>query len=63
MTANYYVKIETYNEEDVKRIKAAIETLQDIKTAINKVDHTTSDCYPFTEMIDTLQTILEGGVL
>lgn len=63
MTANYYVKVETYNEEEVKRIKAAIETLHDIKNAIDKVDNTTSDCYPFTEMIDVLQSILRGEVL
>lgn len=63
MTANYYVKVETYNEEDVKRIREAIETLVDIKAAIDKVDNTTSDCYPFTEMIGVLQTILNGEVL
>lgn len=63
MTANYYVKVETYNEEEVKRIKAAIETLRDIKNAIDKVDNTTSDCYPFTEMINVLQSILRGEVL
>lgn len=63
MTANYYVRVETQNDEDVNRIKAAIETLYDIKTAIDKVDNTTADCYLFTEMIDVLQSILKGEVL
>ena len=63
MTANHYVKVETFNPEDKKRIQEAIDTLLDIKSAIDGVDHTTSGNYPFTEMIDVLNAILEGEVL
>lgn len=64
MTANSYVIVETFNEEDAARIRAAKETLWDIKTAIDKVDSgATSGNYPFMEMINLLETILEGGVL
>ena len=63
MTANYYVKVETFNPEDRKRIQDAIDTLLDIESAIDGVDNTTSGNYPFTEMVDVLNRILEGEVL
>ena len=64
MTANFYIKIETSNKEDRERIKAARQTLQDIKNALDKVDGgVTSDYCMFREMIGILDTILDGGVL
>lgn len=63
MTANYYVRVEMQDEADVRRIRETIETLVDIKAAIDKVDSTTSGCYPFTETIGVLQSILDGEVL
>lgn len=64
MNANLYIRIDL-DEKDEKRIKDAIETMQDIKTSVwglgtNMADYQLNN---FNGAIDILTYILDGGVL